>query len=574
MFNIIKNNARIATNKIGETALTDNDLNTLIDLYYASVDFAISQHNINPRTRSFDSQLNKFIANRGKQLGTFLEDGKVLLTLEGKEDLGAKNPRVKRGCLQYYYLEKQDLIAYIGFRTTLRKNKIPKNPQVIFLSLYLMEIINDFYSSSFEEKMKLVKSVDKLFLKGAKFKKIIREAYEVLFLQCLEPYSVNEFKERYKIKDVFVDYSEDENIFDRKKFVFNRSVKKLSLSSIDLFLLKSSFNKVLQEAIDANYVATLSVMTEPIEELIEIRYSKFSSFAINKLYAKYPIQVNKKLYDKDGGIIIVSKGRLVVLKNPEFSETSFSDFLKLVKNNFRRILNNEEIVEDDNTYYYYKPNLEKKKEEEFKIQKIVQAWIDANPYCEKAYEQSVDYLEHLKQRKDFKLNLNEVEKVRKKSAKIQEKLIIEDEETSKEDKIKTLGGNKEETKDSSQTSYFENLKRLKTQRKTKVKDFAQSGNKNIFKDKNTHASGEGLTNTQNKYVEMVNSFTEVEYLVFVQLVFGTTEQANKVAKSNNVMLSLLIDNINLKASEHIDDIIIEEFSIIEDYKEDLIKSFS
>jgi len=48
--------------------------------------------------------------------------------------------------------------------------------------------------------------------------------------------------------------------------------------------------------------------------------------------------------------------------------------------------------------------------------------------------------------------------------------------------------------------------------------------------------------------------------------------ALSVSKKENIMLSLLIDQINLKATESIEDIVIDEDSIIEDYKEAILKS--
>ena len=548
--------------------MIDYDLKPLIENYRKRVEFAIKLNNLNVRSRTYDSQVKKYIKNRAKQLGTFLEDGKILFNLEGEEDLTISNPKLGNGCFQYYNLEDSQLIAYIGFRSKLRKNIVPKNPQMSFLAIYLMEILNDFYSTSFEAKLNLVKKTEKLFPKGVKYKNLITEAFENLFFLCPINLSISEFKKKYETYTIFEKFSEDPSIFNKYEYIYDKSRRGLELSRIDDFLIKNSFKKVIEELIEKDFNLNLNGYTISIDESLKKGYEKYKT-SINKLYCLYPINVEKELFDKVGRTLIVSNGTLKNYGPPNYPIEFFNRIIEFSKNSFRKLLDGPKIVKEEsqsfiNSYFLRNKFLQVDKERE--VFEIIKKWIDENPYCKNAYKLSLSQLEFNKKQSEFDIDLTEVTKIRESSAKIQDKLIIEEVGEEKTDDVISLKLNNQSV------SYFESLRNNKKVTSAIKED--KSGEIGSKSSINEPLSGKLKENSDNIYISVVNSLTATELQVLKSLLSGKIERAKEIAQKENVMLSLIIDEINSKASELTEDIIIEEEMVVEDYKQQLIKALS
>ncbi len=546
-------------------------MNNILEMYRERVDLAIKNHNLNFRTRTFDSQIKKYIKNRSNQLGTFLEDGKILFDLECDEDLTATNPRLKRGCFQYYLLEDSELIAYIGFRTKLRHNKMPENPQASFLAIYLMEILNDFYSFSYQGKMNLIKKLDTMFSKGAKYKKLIIEAYENLYFQCPDDLTISEFKNKFNINDIFIGFYESLDKFDKYNYILEHSIKGVEANQIDLYLIKNSFKDIVDKMCEQDLNLPIDEFEYSVKEGIEVRYENKSTFTINKLYCRYPIYKNINLYNEKGHLLRVSYGTMDYYSIPIFYFNAFRKILEFIKNGFRQLLNGptlETKYQTNTSSSYFLRNRYSSSDSEKEIIALVKSWIDDNPYCKNAYSSTISKMEIIKRQCEFSINGEEVDKIRQNSAKIQEKLIIEDTNSFEEN---SLSNKKDFNSLDEPKDYFRSLEQSKLKNESYSKLNESSVRKKPIIISNLEISENSEHDVDNEYALVIEELSSIEYLVLKNILDGDINAANEIASNEKIMLSLIIDNINSKASEITQDIIIEDMDIVEDYKDQLIK---
>lgn len=530
--------------------ISDN-LDKILDLYYLRYDIEVENNNLNKKARNYDSQLKKYVRNRDSQIGTFLEDGKILLNLEAEEDLTCDNIKVKSGCFQYYYLEKKQLLAYIGFRTKIRKNELPKNPQLIFLYIYLMEVVNDFYSFSFSQKINKIKEIERTFSPFKKFNKIIHEAYQVLFFQSVPLLTISEYEKKYNIDNLFNDFSEDKSVFNKYNYFFEKTRNTVILNKIDEYLIREAFEYILKKALEKDFKLYISDKELNLAKQINCEKSQKYSKAINRIYSLYPITTNKTLYAEDGKQIIVQNGILrysnkfifepeILVKIIEFSRNSFR---KLLKGSYEENKEAEKLLNS-----YFLRNRYSLNNKELIIFDIVKDWIEENEYCKEAYQKSLDYILFNKAKLEFNIDSKEIASIREKSAIIQDKLIIED-DNMMDIKIR----NKIENKIKFNNNEYNYFEKLKNKEKELITEQNENSSDNIF----------------DKYI---NTLSNEEEKILKYIIDNNYEKAVSVSKKENIMLSLLIDQINLKATESIEDIVIDEDHILDDYKEEIKKS--
>ncbi len=531
--------------------ISDN-LDKILDLYYLRYDIEVENNNLNKKARNYDSQLKKYIRNRDSQIGTFLEDGKILLNLEAEEDLSCENIKVKSGCFQYYYLEKQQLLAYIGFRTKLRKSELPKNPQLIFLNIYLMEVVNDFYSFSFSQKISKIKEIEKIFSSFKKFNKIFNEAFQVLYFQCVPSLTIVEYEKIFNIDNLFKDFSEEKSVFNKYDYFLEKTRNNILLNKIDDYLISQSFEYILKKALEKDFKIYINDKELSLSKQINSEDFQKYSKAINRIYSLYPITTNKILYSKDGKQIIVQNGILRYSNKFIFDQEIIIKIIEFSRNSFRKLLKGsyEENKEDEKLLNsYFLRNRYSLNNKEFIIFDIVKDWVEKNEYCKDAYQKSLDYILFNKAKLEFNIDSKEIASIREKSAKIQDKLIIEDEIISD-----SQNRNKFEKKINVNNNEFNYFEKLRNKEKTVIIEPKEKSSDNIF----------------DKFIKTLSKEEEQILKYFID---NNYEKAVSVSKKENIMLSLLLDQINLKATEIIEDILIDEDHIIEDYKEAIIKSF-
>lgn len=547
--------------------LTNYNMKDILAMYRERVDVALKNHNLNYRTRTFESQIKKYIKNRSNQLGTFLEDGKILFDVECEEDLTATNPRLKRGCFQYYLLEDEELIAYIGFRTKLRHNKMPKNPQTSFLTIYLMEVLNDFYTTTYQDKMNLIKKLDIMFSKGAKYKKLIIEAYENLYFQCPDNLTISEFKNKFNIKGIFTNFYETLDKFDKYNYILENSIKGIEANQIDQYLIKNSFKDIVDKMSEKDLNLPINEFEFSVKEGLEVRYENKSTNTINKLYCRYPIYKNINLYNEQGHLLRVSYGTMDYYKILVFYFNAFRKILEFIKNSFRELLNGptiNSIKRENYSSSYFLRNKYSYSDSEKEIHELVKSWIEENSYCKKAYSSTISKMEMLKRQNEFAISKEEVDKIRLNSAKIQEKLIIED-ETPLEVNVSNIKKDSDSLDDPK--DYFKSLQKSNLNQDSTLSDSKE----NSLTISNLGFNGKGIEDMDNEYALVIKALDSLEYEVLRNILEGDINEANEIASNKKIMLSLVIDNINSKASEITQDIIIEDMNIVEDYKDQLMK---
>lgn len=525
-----------------------DNLNLIIDSYYKRYNFTIENNNLNKKARSYKSQLNKFLINKDKQLGTFIIDAKLLFKLEGEEDLEITNPRLKNRCVQYYYLTKKELIAYIGFRTKLRKNMLPQNPQISFFIIYIMEIINDLYTSKIYEKINLIKQSEQLFKKNKKFQKVIIEAYEFLYLQNDESFTIDNFKYIYNIKNIFEGYSESENIIDLNDKILNEALLRINVNETDKYLIQTSFDYILDSALINNFYLFINGDKVYLNEALSPIYNKYTE-TIHRLYTYLPLDKEISLYKEDGKYLELKNGILKNYNKPIYRVDYFSSFLETLREKFRELLQ-PNYKKNDITFRefnsYFSRNKFSDDEADILIKTIIESWIKENPFCLEAYDKNIELLKYEAGKKAFSINYDEVNKVRKKSVEIQNKIIIEDERESEDIEI-----------NDNPKSYFEKLKQNKEIQIAEYKEIETVDNEYIIE--------------KNSYSRLINNLSVEEYEILKLIIDDDIHQANKVAEEYGCMLSLIIEKINIKSVEEIEDIIIDNEKIIEDYRENVIE---
>lgn len=511
----------------------------ILENYYLRENYYLENNNLKKNTFRYKANFTKFKNNRDDQLSKFILDAKLLANLTAEEDLSIKNPRLRNKCPQYHYLEEKDLIAYIGYRTKVRNNEVPLNPQFSFLVIYLMEIINDLYTSDINEKIQLIKNAESLTKLTKRFRELFKEAYEILFMQNPNEMTLDNFRKNYNVPIIFEDYSFNNNIFNKYKFIYENSISEIDINEIDKFLIEQSFEEIIKESIERNMTFSFYGTDRVLEQALELTHDK-SQASINKIYAYFPLYKNYVFFNDKGEMLILKHGILEKKIKPNYNRYTIGLFFKLLRDAFRSLLiedSQNQINKISDSYFSRKTNIDYPEVREM-MKDIVLKWINKNGYCKKAYRKTIKQLEYEKNKISFNIDLEDINSVRTDSAKIQNKIIIEE-----DIKAQNIEDEIEDPK-----SYFNKIKEAKRE-------------KNEYKE-------EDISN--NIYVDFLKSLEADEKIIFNFLLQGLIEEAEIVASNAGMMLSLVIEKINIKAVEYLEDIVIENNEIIDDYREEFL----
>ena len=519
-----------------------NNIDEQLNSYYIRENYYLENNNLKKNTSRYKANFVKFRNNRDDQLGKFILDAKLLANLSCEEDLIVKNPRLRNRCVQYHYLEKEELKAYIGFRTKIRNNKAPQNPQFSFLVIYLMEVINDLYTSDFEGKIQLIKDAEKLIKLTKRYRDLFKEAYELLFLQSPNFITLEKFIINYNVPTIFETYSVDSDIFDKYKFIYESSISELDVNEIDKYLIKNSFSEILKEAIDKNMSFNFYGINKSFENSLDIIHEK-STYSINKLYSFFPLDKKYVFYNDKGETLLLENGILEKKVKPAFKKYTVNLFFKILRDTFRIVLKFDEKSPElnINSSYFSRNHYSDYSEARTLMKEIVEDWILKNEYCYNAYNKSVEHLMYDKKKINFNIDIENIKTIRNDSAKIQNKIIIEDETEVIEHQVNEIDPKE----------YF---KKIKQTQNYNQKSSCKNDSKTIY----------------SKFIE---SLENSERIILDYIIKGLIEDAELVASNSNMMLSLIIEKINIKAVEYIDDIVIDNNEVIEDYKEDIMMAF-
>ena len=484
----------------------------------------------------------------------------------------------------FEYMDLREKREYFSWRTQIRKGEhIKAKPQYVLV--YLSELINNIPQKNnskerFDYFLDFVVNIDSYMINGDYYNYLIKEWLVSFYVLNDVPYSKYEFNsmlpERYRCKEnEFYDISPSTK-YSESKELLNRYSNYKFLNSI---FYESEYGYLLPEAID--YVF------KTVEEYLKkFRINWFDAIFNSIEYEKdywYPYQnltfyVGEQIPDKEVELVngekyIIKDGkgyRLFYGYYPNPYSGAIAYTIKIIENELRKALGfraklrpNSNIVTEN---YYCSPSLIKKYgkrlirfcSEEYKklVEESTVEFFDSTGIdrmiMSKSYQQKK---EKAKQKAAvesaqspapivLEIDRSKFESIRKVSEEIQSALIIDDDDSlSSDNNIQSINSNSVESE---------------TEEKSKT------------------ASDE--FDSDNEYVMFINSLSSLEKQVLEIVVYADTESLNKLnrlAISNNDMLEAVIDRINEKALEYIDDNVID-FSevpvVYEDYSEEVKKA--
>jgi hypothetical protein len=447
-------------------------------------------------------------------IGSFISDAILMKEIEYEvEDDECESPSINKNIeIQFTKFSKKELVNYFAFRTIIIKGKIPKNNYTAFLIVYLMEIINGIYGSAIDDKVSRLKSLLKIYNKKNKNQGLLKEAFEIVYLQHIAEVSREEF-----FKDLpFL-------VFEDTLFAFSNNVPPTfslhtilmlidyinwnNLTDKEVFLFEECFSHVSSTL---NGKLIISRRRNVNELLLSYeRTNKGFDVPRDSLKTIYPITTNVEYLNKSWLLECYKYGMHYT------NEISYrSDDQRQLTDIFDSVINCIRCYNKKIPTGYLSPQDNRRSEKnQDLIYKTISCWMDDNAYVKYFNDMTFEELKIKEVPKRFayyKLDISDVNDVRKKSSEIQEKLIIEDDES---DLIK------QESSDSS--------------------------------------------------IQSDSSFTVFDKKIIKLLLDGNIDKAIALSNDDGEMLSVVVDRINSIAMNVIGDVVIEDFMVIEDYQEDL-----
>lgn len=499
--------------------------------------------------KSRESLIKKYIANRNRQLGTFITDALSLKDIICEEETTCENPRFGAGAVEYYALDAVQLANYFSYRTLIKRRDIPKNNHPSFLVLYLMEIVNGIYGNKYDDKRKKLNSILSLYPKGAKYKSLIQEAYEILYIQNIEILNLEEYKKSINLP-IFKDY---DFTYDKKNaskipmedvLSLIKIEKKAACSSKDKFILRDCFEFVYKElnekeGFEIGYYKTL-------DSLFKFDYKLTIDSPFKKLKAYYPLTCDVSFLNKKRNLELFVSGIHCTKKfyYDDIKIYRIEKYITFLINAIQHQCGGFPLPRYSKKASYVASYFSSPEKLDYDLQRMadeaVGKWVRQNLYARKAYKMSFEAMVSMKEQSNFELDISDVSSVRKQSSEIQDKLIIEDGDV---DPI---------------IIPKKKINPFVEKKSTSVTD-SESKKKNLIKKED------------NEFTSIVKSMSKWELKILRLLCDGKIDEAEDFADSKGDMLSLVVDRINTISDEVLGDVIIMDNEVVEDYKKELLK---
>ncbi len=514
-------------------------------LVHKYIERAISKNELSGRYTKFEEFYNKTINPNDRSIDLFLIDAIKLKDIDCCVIRKTAVCHFSKDLIQYYLLKFDSLFGYFGFRTQIRGNIVPVvNKYSEYLMLYLTEIVNGVHGDSYIAKRSLLDNTLFLANEKATYKELLTEAYEILYLQHCKELDYELYQRSISLS-IFVGYQftkkKDVNIYSPSmEHVFMEMVSGIAIyESKDRFLLKASFDFVINEICDKD----ISVEGFNLINLFKFNTLKCDNYQLKKIKAKYPEDLVINFVDDLQVFHLIYKGvhskyhyyyeplqksRILFLLNhilySLYKYCGGADELDNPYSTLWALYNRSELpVSDQNiidTAVFKWVSKDKKH-----LSKVLKASADfgIKYWFEKNVIKKVKKTPEIPLEVKCNLDISDVEAVRKASNKIQEKLIIEDEIETKE---------------------------LKSLNKTKKKE------EEVDNDGTLH------------YV--VKSMTSFDGTILNLLIDFKVNQAIELAKIEGVSLELIVDRINELSMQCIEDVLIINNEVVNDYLSDLV----
>lgn len=499
------------------------NIEQIVDGYYEKHLIEFQKRNTVGRYSKNPKIEKALVREYDNRLSTFLQDSLFLYDLDYNVQLiDVKAPSInEKRVPQYFRLNKEQLLSYLGFRTSLRHNICPKVQFTQFYIIYITEILNGLYSKDLDEIFYLLVNLNTLAKNSKKMNSIFKSAFEALYLKGHEHFDLEIYKSSCKFK-----LFENSDISDELNFDYYFQV----ISTKSKFSIKPALKYIISKGFD--YIVTnlekkdyriggfkdvpISTVLNPVEAdyyLDKWDYFFCSFFSRNDFY--FSLSPSKSIYSKNG--LLFEK----VKEFDEFQKRGIYTFLKELVECFNTCCmgdstKNRTDTGSRNTYFerYYQ---EKEKYKNIMNDEI-NSFLDEYPYYKHANKMSLEQLISYEKASNFTVNIDKAKKIKKQSVDIQDKLIIDDDE--------------------------EDLIQVQEIKKNEV------------------------PNNDNPFIAFAESLSENEKKI-VKVIMEEKENIPLYCRNNKLNYLIIIDSINEKANEHIQDIIIEDDKIIEDYLMDL-----
>lgn len=448
-------------------------------------------------------------------IGSFIVDAILLSDVEfekEEEDCIIPNFNCKTE-IKYTLFNLHQLANYFAYRTKISNNKCPKNNYTIFMAYYLMEIINGIHGTSLKSQVSCLKPLIGVCPNKKKCRELLKEAYEIVYLQHIDELDKSEFFKELPFKpfdDALEDFNNNGNrpISIYSILLTNDYIEKNKLTDKEIFIIEDFFSTV---AI-TKMITLFSSKEIKLKELLPPYRKKEKRYNCkrNNLLAYYPITTNVEYFNTKGQLECYKYGmhctyeieysdKLITDLNQVFDIVT--DYIRGNEKNFSLDFIKTKIYSN----YHFSSQI---------IFNTMNRWIKENDYLKYYNEMTLEQLKNNEipdKYKKYKLSLNNIDEIREKSEKIQDKLIIEETPLC----------------------------------------FNQQKTISILKDENT--------------------LSPFEKEIIILLIDEQCDKAKALSSASNEILSVVVDQINNIFLEILDDIVIDNYHIIEDYVEEIKK---
>jgi hypothetical protein len=484
-----------------------------------------------------------YIAVRTRRIEDFVFDALILKDLEYDDNSPSPEFRFRPVFIPQYYLLGQDqLISYLGFRTSLRKGRLPVNNYLSFLSLYLMEILNGIIESDFDYKYgALIKVYDIYSYKNEIkiIKKKMQSAFEILYIQHMD--EINKLKYFNEVPlPIFnkTSLSLDNHIVDDEVLIFsifavtyrgdkeNKNWKEIMnysgncLKFVYLELLsEGNFNLHEYKSIEEFFRFTRSTKIDNTNNGMKAIFPITRAFSYccesgeHELF-KDGVQTSTKLQYTTKQIELINIFIMAICismqehKSIPANQNKGTDLLI----SFAKDLYNH----PKEKHLPIKPNIADLTYMYRMIDLAVGHWVNKQSSTAESGSKTPSY-------NLYDLDINDVDKVRHQSRAIQAKLIIEEEE----DKITST----------------------------------TASSKEVLSKEEVLEEG--------TFKSFIASLSKCEKAVLTHLISNEITKAASIAFNEGQPLSVVVDNINSISDAHIEDIVIADNEVIDDYRDEI-----
>lgn len=532
---------------------------------------------------SYIIESNSVIRNREASMKKFFNDAKEYKKVNVYFELDCIEPKLQKE-VQYYHFDCDQLISYFSYRTSIRKKQVPKNNYAAFLQLYLIEILSGLYSNEYEDVLRILNYLENNTPNKNQFLNLLKAAYEILYLQYYKLLENSNYIENLNIsilENKEIVYKNGEwvspvcfvlfNIFNldsfskynnNSKFIFSKCFEYIYYKlKEERFVFNTNdylnieFERFFENIIhETNYTPYENLITFSKRDiniaLIDNKKKKIDYFIdgvhknidvhfryeFNSYIKQFAIILFDSIYNQCGGV-----------KLPVYSNTKYDSYNLKVKNiEINRI--------------------------QKKLNELVASWIVDNNYARKGF--NLPYKEFISfyNTKDDIIenvvpffNMDEIDKVRIESRNIQEKLIVEEIDFNVNELVCC---SETEEKDCVLDNLYDEIAPILINEESTIinnSDVCDIENDTLIEDGNSNLS---------IFKQLFNQLTQSEQVILEFYLNDRIDEASQYLMQSGEMLSIVVDSINTKSDEIIEDIIIESNEIVEDYKDELLNLYN